>query len=353
MSTSTEECSSALLGPVMLDVAGTSLSEAEKTVLLNPLVGGVIFFARNYESKSQLEALVAQIRECRPGILISVDQEGGRVQRFRSEFQPLPSLQRIANYALERPNQEAEILRCFGWLMAEEVLATGIDFSFAPVLDLDDHQCPAIMDRSFSPDPDICIRFAQYYIEGMHAAGMAATAKHFPGHGLMRVDSHLELPTDERGLEELESRDLKPFRELAHIFDAVMPGHLLFPNVDQHPVGFSSFWLKDVLRDSLGFQGVIVSDDLSMQGASAMGGYSRRAELALQAGCDILLVCNNPDGAHEVLKWLESADLPDRGESQTRLAAMRAGRERTKNSVLSSEIPARALYHMSQLQNGA
>ena len=294
-----------MIGSLMLDVQGTSLSSEEKELLKAPQVGGLILFARNYVSRAQLSNLISEIRDSSPDILIAVDQEGGRVQRLRDEFQVLPPLQKIGNLAASMPDQAADIAHTFGWLMAADVLCTGIDFSFAPVLDLDRAHCVVIADRSFSDDPTQCIELAKPYIEGMQAAGMAATAKHFPGHGGVSGDSHLELPVDERTWEEVDTHDIRPFRALADTYDAVMPGHLLFPSIDDNPVGFSPFWLQEVLRKQLGFEGVIFSDDLSMEGAAAAGTYAERASLALEAGCDMVLVCNNPTGALSVLSWMQ------------------------------------------------
>lgn len=298
-----------LSGSLMLDVAGVSLTNDEKERLAQPEVAGLILFSRNYQDRSQLSALIAEIRACQPDILIAVDQEGGRVQRFKEGFERLPSLQKIVRLAEAMPEDADDILRTMGWLMAADVLSAGIDISFAPVLDLDVNQCAVISDRSFSDDPDRCVYFAKAYIDGMHEAGMQATAKHFPGHGAVREDSHLELPVDYRELVEVETRDLRPFSELSRHYDAVMPGHLLFPKVDDNPVGFSPFWLQEILRGKLGFKGVIFSDDLSMEGAAECGSYSRRAELALTAGCDMVLACNNPEGAMEVLEWLRAQSI--------------------------------------------
>ena len=289
----------------MLDVDGLSLTTDECALLAEPEVGGIILFSRNYSDRNQLMELVAQIRSCAPEILIAVDQEGGRVQRFREGFTRLPPLQKIGQMARKYPDQAQDIPFSLGWLMASEILCCGIDISFAPVLDLDSDHCKVIADRSFSPDPGICQALAKAYIDGMNAAGMAATAKHFPGHGAVREDSHLELPVDHRSFDQVLAADLKPFIALANDYQAVMPGHLLFPKIDDQPVGFSEFWLQKILRTQLQFEGVIFSDDLSMEGAADSGSYSRRAELALSAGCDMVLACNNPEGAREVLQWLK------------------------------------------------
>lgn len=300
----------------MLDVEQTTLSSEERLLLANEQVGGIILFTRNFESRSQIGELVKEIRECSPDILVAVDQEGGRVQRFREGFEPLPALQKIGRLADRHPEHLEDIAASFGWLMAADILSCGIDISFAPVLDLDTDFSTVIGDRSFSADPAFCIRLAKSYIEGMQAAGMAATAKHFPGHGAVREDSHAELPRDHREFAEVASTDMQPFAALARHFDAVMPGHILFPKIDSQPVGFSSHWLQKVLRDQLGFNGVIFSDDLSMEGAAESGSYIDRAALALEAGCDMVLACNNPEGAMQVLHWLEQNPQSDTGRLQ-------------------------------------
>jgi len=252
----------------MIDLAGLRPTEKEIDFLANPEVGGLILFSRNYDNPLQLKALTTEVRAIRPDILIAADQEGGRVQRFREGFEKLPSLQKITRLAQSSPDNSEDICFSLAWLMCTEILSVGIDLSFAPVLDLDFDQCPVVSDRSFSPDPQETIKMASAYLSGMNEAGMAATAKHFPGHGAVRTDSHLELPVDSRTLDEVRGKDMLPFIDLVREYDAVMPGHLLFPNIDPQSVGFSSFWLQNVLRSELGFQGMIFSDDLSMQGAA-------------------------------------------------------------------------------------
>ncbi|KJS06255.1 MAG: beta-hexosaminidase [Gammaproteobacteria bacterium BRH_c0] len=307
-------------GPLMLDLEGLSLSDEDKDLLRHPMVGGVIFFARNFHSRQQIESLSADIAAIRPELLIAVDQEGGRVQRFREGFTRLPPMQALGDYFAASPEDGTRLLHDCGWLMAAEVLAAGVDFSFAPVLDVDRDGCAVIANRSFSDDPVAATAAARHFIAGMHEAGMAATGKHFPGHGGVAADSHLETPFDKRALEELTGRDLVPFRELAATLDAVMPGHIVFPAVDEHCVGFSRHWLQDILRTQLGFNGVIFSDDLSMKGADHAGGYARKTELALAAGCDMVLVCNDRPGAIEVLDFLSRLKL----EPSARLATMKA-----------------------------
>ena len=296
------------LGPLMLDLEGLTLNTSEVALLKNPYVGGIIFFARNFESREQISTLVAEIRAIRPELLLCVDQEGGRVQRFREGFTRIPSMQLLGERLGEGVSGAEALLRDCGWLMASELLACGIDFSFAPVLDVDKDQCKVIADRSFSDNPALTTRAAKIFIEGMHEAGMSATGKHFPGHGGVLADSHLETPFDLRSIEELRSRDLVPFSQLAVSLDAVMPAHIVFPNIDADAVGFSPFWLQEILRGELQFNGVIFSDDLSMKGADVVGGYAEKARCALRAGCDMVLVCNNREGALEVLDYLASSD---------------------------------------------
>lgn len=310
-------------GPVMLDLEGLQLSAAERDLLGDPLVGGVIFFARNFQSRTQLADLVASIRERRPGLLLAVDQEGGRVQRFKNGFTRLPPMQLFLPDYRRAPADTLELVRDTGWLMAAEILAMDIDFSFAPVLDVDADYCSVIADRSFSDSADEVSELAAAFVAGMGEAGMAATGKHFPGHGGVQGDSHLVLPVDHRGWEEIERRDWQPFRRLGNDLAAVMPAHIVFSQLDSSPVGFSRFWLQDKLRDELGFRGVIFSDDLTMEGAAGAGDYGDRAELALDAGCDMVLVCNNRQGALQVLERLNAHPR----QPSPRLATMRKQRD--------------------------
>ena len=305
------------IGPVMVDIEGTDLTDEDRELLLHPMVGGLIFFARNFRNREQLEELIADIRRVRPEILLAVDQEGGRVQRFRDTFTRIPSMQALS--ARANPQQ----LRDVGWLLAAELLAVGVDFSFAPVLDADDDFCKIVGDRSFAQDPLVLAEKARPFIAGMHEAGMATTGKHFPGHGQVKEDSHEELPVDHRTLEQVLASDCTPFAECiaAGELQAVMPAHIRFARVDESPVGFSRFWLQEVLRKRLGFDGVIFSDDLTMEGAGAAGGYGERIRAAMQAGCDMGVVCNNRQGALTALDAL--ADFAPDPESNRRLARMR------------------------------
>ena len=296
-------------GRLMLDLAGTELTAEEQQILQSPQVGGVILFARNIQSREQVTALNAQIRQASANLLIAVDQEGGRVQRLRDGFIPLPPMQLLADSVVQNPEVGVQLVRDTGWLMASEVLACGFDISFAPVLDVDRDTSSIIGDRAFSDQPEMVITLAQAFIEGMDEAGMAATGKHFPGHGGIVADSHLEAPVDHRSWQQLLDHDLKPFVALSKQLAGVMPAHITFPAVDPDSVGFSGFWLQQVLRQQLGFDGVIFSDDLSMKGADVAGGYIDKAQLALNAGCDMILVCNCPEGAREVLQMMEHRSL--------------------------------------------
>jgi len=309
-------------GRLMLDLTGTRLTEAEYKQLQNPHVGGVILFARNVESREQIGALVTQIRAANTQVLIAVDQEGGRVQRFRDGFTRFPPMQVLGDLVARDKVAGLTLTRNAGWLMAAEVIACGLDLSFAPVLDVDRDTSSIIGDRSFSDQPEAVIEVAQAFIDGMHEAGMAATGKHFPGHGGIVADSHLEAPIDVRSWDELEAHDLKPFAALSQALDGIMPAHITFPNVDLDSVGFSPYWLQTILRQKLDFDGVIFSDDLTMKGADIVGGYVEKAKLALNAGCDMILVCNCPAGAVEVLDFMADSGV----NSSDKIASMRARR---------------------------
>ncbi len=311
------------LGPLMLDIEGCELSQEEREILRHPVCGGVILFARNYHDPAQLRALTAEIRSLRdPELLIAVDQEGGRVQRFREGFVALPPLRLFGRAYDYHPEQALRQAETSAWLMAAEVLAVGVDFSFAPVLDVDHGNSAVIGDRALHPDPEVISRLARAWVDGMHRAGMSAVGKHFPGHGHVDADSHTDLPLDERGFDEIAATDLVPFRSLvAHGLDAVMPAHVVYAECDPRPAGFSPFWLRDVLRGELGFDGVIFSDDLSMRAAVEMGDAEERAMQALDAGCDMLLLCNDAPAAVRVLEALE--DREPAPELQRRLARMR------------------------------
>jgi beta-N-acetylhexosaminidase len=295
------------LGPVMIDVAGTELAREEADLLRHPQVGGVILFARNFTSPLQLVRLVAAIRAVRtPEVLIAVDHEGGRVQRFHQGFSRIPPMRTLGRVWDGNRIEGANAARACGFLIASELQAHGVDFSFAPVLDIDYGESGVIGDRAFHSDPKIVAELAEAFQDGMARGGMATVGKHFPGHGYVRADSHLEVPVDERSFEEIFNADLLPFKRLAKAgMGAVMPAHVIYPNVDARPAGFSRIWLQRILRGQLGFDGVIFSDDLSMEGASTAGGVVERAEAALEAGCDIVLLCNDPASQVKLLDGLE------------------------------------------------
>ncbi|MGZ8194253.1 MAG: beta-N-acetylhexosaminidase [Methylosarcina sp.] len=287
------------IGPIMLDVEGWTLAPHEKEKINHPNTGAVILFSRNYQNPEQIADLISSIRAARNGkILIAVDQEGGRVQRFRQGFTRLPP---AAFYTQATP----ELAESAGWVMATELLAVGVDFSFAPVLDVDCGISEVIGDRSFSTDPERAAMLASAFRKGMNSAGMAAIGKHFPGHGAVALDSHLALPEDNRDLDSIRSKDLAPFKRLiAEGLEGVMPAHVVYPNIDPDPAGFSRFWIQQILRKELNFNGAVFSDDLSMGGAASIGDYSERAKAAQRAGCDMLLICNNPEAAEKVLETL-------------------------------------------------
>ena len=289
------------IAPIMLDLKGLELTSEEKEILLHPLTGGVIFFSRNYESIEQLDALIKSIRSVtnkgNKEVLIAVDHEGGRVQRFRDGFTVLPPVATLSESQNPANNAYAH-----GWLMASEVRAMDIDFSFAPVLDINFGVSSVIGDRSFNKDPEKISVLALEYIKGMSDAGMPSTGKHFPGHGAVIEDSHLEIPVDKRSKEEIWTQDIVPFaRLIKQGLNAVMPAHVIYEALDDKPAGFSSYWLQQVLRKELMFEGVIFSDDLTMEGASVAGDFASRAEAAMDAGCDMALVCNNQQGAIQIL----------------------------------------------------
>jgi len=308
------------LGPVILDVAGTELLQEEAEVLQHPQVGGVIFFRRNFESPEQLVHLVRSIRAARPDLILAVDQEGGRVQRFKEGFTRLPPLRAVGDLYEKSAAKGMAAAGELAWLMAAEVRACGLDLSFAPVVDADDSFSSVIGDRAFGRTLETVSELGRAYMEGMAAAGMASTLKHFPGHGAFQEDSHDELPIDERSFDDVWAQDMAPFRTLLPLAGAVMPGHLLFSSIDPNPVGFSPFWLQNVLRQQLHFGGIIFSDDLSMEGASVIGDHRDRAEAALGAGCDAVLVCNQPKHAIDVIERLNAVAYP----TNDKLRRMRA-----------------------------
>lgn len=320
------------LGPVMVGISGVTLSAAEREMLCHPLVGAVILFTRNYESPQQVQQLVADIKGLRqPQLLVCVDHEGGRVQRFRQGFSRIPAMRPLGEVYDQDKKRARRLCEEAGWLMAIELRAIGIDFSFAPVLDLDFGVSEIIGDRSFHSDPQAVSELALSFTRGMQTAGMAATGKHFPGHGAVEVDTHLGIARDERSYDDIVVNDLVPFsRLISNGLAGVMPAHVIYPEVDAQPAGFSRFWLQEVLRLRLGFQGVIFSDDLLMEGAAVAGDVNQRAEAALEAGCDMVLICDNFEAISDALDHLERYDNPT---SHLRLARMHGKGDITREQL--------------------
>jgi len=316
------------IGPIMLDVAGLTLTQAEKEKINHPNTGAVILFSRNYQNPEQVTELINHIRAARNGnILIAVDQEGGRVQRFQQGFTRLPP----ASYYAQAP----ELAQPAGWLMAAELLAVGVDFSFAPVLDIDCGVSEIIGNRSFSTDPALATRLSSLFRKGMNEAGMAATGKHFPGHGAVALDSHLTLPVDERDMDSIRAKDLAPFKQLIEEgLEGIMPAHVVYPKIDPNPAGFSPFWIQQILRRELNFNGTVFSDDLSMEGAASVGDFPERARLAQLAGCDMILVCNNPIAAEQVLDALPITQDPVR---EQRLGRMQGKPQMNREQLMHTE----------------
>lgn len=322
------------LGPIMVDLAGPVLAPEERELLAHPLIGSVILFTRNYVEPEQLTRLVADVHTVRsPPLIVAVDQEGGRVQRFRSGFSDLPAMRRIGHEYEGDPRAALELARRLGWLMAAELRAHGIDHSFAPVVDLDYGVSAVIGDRAFHARGHVVAELAVAWMHGMRDAGMAATAKHFPGHGAVAVDSHLALPVDRRSLVDLDD-DLAPYRRLiANGLAGVMVAHVLYPDVDPLPASVSPRWIRGVLRGDLGFQGAVCADDLSMGGAAATGDIVERAARALAAGCDILPVCNDRAAVLKLLRELRATPEP---ASQLRLVRLRGRGGTSRQALLAS-----------------
>jgi beta-N-acetylhexosaminidase len=321
---------------VMLDLKGLELSQEEKELLKHPQVGGIILFARNFASIEQLENLLQQIRQLKLAhLLVAVDHEGGRVQRFKQDFTPLPALGKIGELYQTQPEQAKQLADLHGWLMAIELRAVNIDFSFAPVLDLNKNISQVIGDRALGVDPTVISVLGGIYIKGMQRAGMASVGKHFPGHGSVAADSHFDIPVDPRAYGIIASEDLFPFVHLVKEgLTGIMPAHVIYSAVDEKPAGFSELWLQTVLRDQLKFNGAIFSDDLSMQGASAIGDMPTRARVAFAAGCDMVLVCNDRAGAINVIEQLERDGFKSSAASLQRLQNMRGRNAITRADLI-------------------
>jgi len=290
----------------MISIDGNTLSSSDKDLIRNRHVGGIILFTRNFHSQSQIEELCSEIKNIKNNIIIAVDQEGGRVQRFNGEYTQLPSMQVLGDYCIS--NNDYSFAADVGWLMSLELIASGVDISFAPVLDVDRNTSSIIGNRSFSNKPQNVVDIASHFIQGMSEAGMKATGKHFPGHGGIKEDSHITEPIDIRSHNELMDTDLKPFIELKDKLSAVMTAHITYPDIDNVCVSFSEIWLKNVLQNNIGFNGIIFSDDLTMKGAGNTS-MDERAIKALNAGCDMVLVCNDYKGANSVINRFEKEDI--------------------------------------------
>jgi len=307
-----------MYGVLMIDIDSTALTTEDVSLIKQAQIGGVILFARNVVDGAQVRALCDDIRHHNADILIGVDQEGGRVARLRNGFTPLPAMGQLGELFNHDPSRALSCAYDCGYLMAAEVLAVGIDLSFAPVLDRDGIS-QVIGDRSFHHEPQAIVALATQFMLGMKAAGMATTGKHFPGHGAIAPDSHIAEAVDNRSLDEIINSDMQPFSQTLPWLDALMPAHVIFSQVDNKPAGFSKIWLKDIIRDQLNFDGVLFSDDLSMAGAQAAGDVSARVTAAIEAGCDIALVCNDRVAAHEAAKAAQELPYPN----QRRIKTMR------------------------------
>ncbi|MBL8510955.1 MAG: beta-N-acetylhexosaminidase [Betaproteobacteria bacterium] len=313
------------LGPVMADIGGLELTDADIQRLQHPLVGAVILFARNYQSPEQLMRLTASIRALRsPALIIAVDHEGGRVQRFKAGFTAIPPMRTLGLLWEKSPIDARDTAQHMGYLMGRELTTHGVDFSFTPVLDIDWGNSGVIGDRAFHSKPHVVIELAGSLIAGLHQAGVANCGKHFPGHGYVQADSHHAIPRDERPLEAIAADDLQPFQQLAKVLDSIMPAHVIYERIDSQPAGFSSRWLKQILRGQLGFSGIIFSDDLSMEGAAVAGDLVARAECAFSAGCDMVLLCNDAPGCDRLLAGLSAQGYAPAADFTQKIETMRA-----------------------------
>ena len=311
---------SVLPGPVMLDIQGLALTDDDRRRICHPLTGGIILFARNFSDRAQLVALTAAIHQIRPGLLIAVDHEGGRVQRFQSDgFTRLPPMRLLGQLWDQDMVAASKLATDIGFILAAELRACGVDLSFTPVLDLDHGPSGVIGDRAFHRDPLIVTQLAKNLNYGLALAGMANCGKHFPGHGFTAADSHIAVPVDGRTLSQILLEDAAPYDGLGLALAAVMPAHVIYPEVDTLPAGFSKKWLS-ILRNELAFDGVIFSDDLSMEGASVAGDVVTGATAALEAGCDMVLICNAPLLADDLLAHLDVALARADGTSARRIA---------------------------------
>ena len=294
---------------LMVDIEGPSLSSDDIELIKSPYVGGLILFDRNFIDKDQLIDLCFEIKSKKPEIIIAVDQEGGRVQRLKKGFSLIPPMQRLGDLVSHERELGLDLCKETGWLVASELIACGVDLSFSPVLDLDQNSSGVIGDRAFSDQIDVVIDCARAFIFGMHEAGMACVGKHYPGHGSISEDSHVEKPIDKRILNEIENKDLIPFKELINDLDGIMTAHILFPEVDKNVTTFSKIWLSEILKEKMNFKGMIFSDDLNMEGANDYKSFYLKAEKAIKAGCEMILVCNNRNGVLDASRFFEENNI--------------------------------------------
>ena len=325
----------------MADVDGVSLSDEDKFLISSKHIGGLILFSRNYDSFDQLNNLINEIHAIKENIIIAVDQEGGRVQRFKKEFTKIPSMQEVSVYA--KKNGDRELIKDLAWLVSSELIAAGIDINFAPVLDINRNISSIIGDRSFSEKISEVISNASDYIDGMHEAGMKSTGKHFPGHGNVAEDSHLELPEDKRDLQDLINTDIKPYTKLKDKLDVIMCAHILFTGVDNKIPSFSKIWIDNVLRNNLNYKGLILSDDLSMKGTGNQS-LINKVKMSFDAGCDMAIICNDRSGVKEVIDYLDEIKL----EETSKISEIKSSRKITWNDLLINE---RALTIKNKLNN--
>ena len=294
---------------LMIDIEGPFLSQEDIELIGSPHVGGLILFERNFLDRNQITDLCFEIKSKKPEIIIAVDQEGGRVQRFKKGFSQIPPMQKLGDLVSYDKHAGLDLCKNAGWLIASELIASGIDLSFSPVLDLDQDLSSIIGDRAFSDQIDIVIECARAFIFGMNEAGMACVGKHFPGHGSISEDSHLEKPIDRRALNEIENKDLIPFKELINNLDGIMTAHILFPEVDERITTFSKIWIKQILKEQMKFEGMIFSDDLSMEGTNEFKSFYDKTKNAIISGCEMVLICNNREGAKDALKYFEENNI--------------------------------------------
>ena len=328
-------------GRLMIDVDGKSLSEDDKFLISKNHVGGLILFSRNFDSYEQLKNLVKEIHAIKENIIIAVDQEGGRVQRFEKEFTKIPSMREVSIF--KRENDDQEFIKDLAWLVSSELISVGIDINFAPVLDINRNISSVIGDRSFSDNFSELINNASDYIDGMHEAGMKSTGKHFPGHGNVIEDSHLELAKDQRKLQDLITTDIKPYIELKDKLDVIMCAHILFSEVDKNIPSFSQTWIKDVLRHKINYKGLILSDDLSMLGSGNQS-LTNKVKMSFDAGCDMVIICNNRSGTKEVIEYLDETGV----EQSSKISEIKSSKKINWNNLL---INKRALTIKEKLKN--